>query len=193
MGPSLESRRARGKRYRCARVCRAVSVRRRILPSGPFPQRVVLSLSRIPVRQNDSLARGCLQLATASATYPLLRGPGKSTSLAGRLRDRLGRGYTVRPLSRHICCQGSRRTGCRAPHSFSRPPLSEMSSTFAHILRNTSPVSSGATAGSYDHLAGLPRPTPCPLAALFLGGHPRLRVEEVVYTPGNRFRLQVRV
>lgn len=30
------------------------------------------------------------------------------------------------------------------------------------------------------------------LAAFFLGGHPRLKVEEVVYTPGNRFRLQAR-
>lgn len=32
--------------------------------------------------------------------------------------------------------------------------------------------------------------SPAILAAFFLGGHPRLKVEEVVYTPGNRFRLQ---
>ena len=30
-------------------------------------------------------------------------------------------------------------------------------------------------------------------AAFFLGGRPRLKVEEVVYTPGDRFRLQARV
>mmetsp|Transcript_1899 Transcript_1899/g.2952 ORF Transcript_1899/g.2952 Transcript_1899/m.2952 type:complete len:176 (+) Transcript_1899:141-668(+) len=28
------------------------------------------------------------------------------------------------------------------------------------------------------------------IAAFFVGGHPRLKLEEVVYTPGDRFRLQ---